>query len=898
MDFKVTSDYILYLHDYYPVRSEKHDLLSKMILSFKDGNDFAIKQFAVEMCEAMRQRYSDGQLDLKNTIICIMPAHEASEYSKGLVEVADHIISYFGMIDGRYLIRRVHAHEKVSKGGNRSIRNQLDSLEINQEYQITGKDIIVLDDITTTGNSISAAIALLKRNHAGRVFAQTIGKTQSEYEQKPTFMDLKEVYEDSYYAEVNDNKPNINDATAILKRVFGYDSFRTGQERIISDILAGKDVIAIMPTGSGKSICYQVPALTLPGITIVISPLISLMQDQVKALNEAGVHAGYVNSTLTEGQINLVYRNAAAGTYKILYVAPERLESDGFISFSEKADISMVTVDEAHCISQWGQDFRPSYLKIVQFIDRLPKRPIVSAFTATATEEVKTDIVCVLKMNNPDEVSIGFDRENLFFVVESVSKKDDYVIDYIRKHPNDSGIIYCATRKNVDNLYNLLLERGLPVARYHAGMGNTERKESQDDFIYDRKPIIIATNAFGMGIDKSNVRYVIHYNMPQSMENYYQEAGRAGRDGEPAECILLFAPKDVMINRNLINNKDFTDVQYEDIDLIMQRDMRRLHIMEAYCKTTDCLRNYILNYFGDKTDGPCENCGNCQREYTVTDRTSEAKQIINCVYESRGKYGLNIIIGTVLGLNRARMRETGTVNYKTYACLKGYPEDDVRDIIDQMLLEGYLIQTDERYSVLKLGDISPLKDENTKLYIREYKGKEEKATSKAKTRKKKTDSLTKAGYELFERLRVLRLELAREAGLPPYIIFSDKTLIDMCVRLPMKKEEMLKVSGVGEVKFERYGEQFIDEIAEFLEDNPEMVITMTDDDESGETVKVTTPVKKKTKPDNVGAAWTPEEDEQLKEEFESGLTMTEIAKIHGRTRGGIRARLKRHGLVE
>lgn len=390
------------------------------------------------------------------------------------------------------------------------------------------------------------------------------------------------------------------DAQEALKLYFGYEHFKPGQEEIIQAVTAGKDVLAIMPTGSGKSICYQVPAMLFSGITIVISPLISLMQDQVKALNEAGIHAGYINSSLTEAQISKVYANASEGKYKILYVAPERLESIGFLNFAGRVDISMVTVDEAHCISQWGQDFRPSYLKIVDFIAGLSKRPIVSAFTATATEEVKNDIACVLKLQNPKIVVTGFDRENLYFSVEQVRRKDDYVLEYIKKHPDDSGIIYCATRKNVDLLVALLSGAGVPVAGYHAGMNNEDRKKSQNDFIYDRMPVIVATNAFGMGINKSNVRFVIHYNMPQSMENYYQEAGRAGRDGEPSECILLFSAQDIMINKFLLEHKDFTGIPDEDIDLVKQRDTKRLQVMEGYCRTSGCLRNYILGYFGEK----------------------------------------------------------------------------------------------------------------------------------------------------------------------------------------------------------------------------------------------------------------------------------------------------------
>ena len=463
-------------------------------------------------------------------------------------------------------------------------------------------------------------------------------------------------------------------ARDILKQYFGYDSFKPGQEEIIEAILDGKDVLAVMPTGSGKSICYQVPALLFPGITIVISPLISLMQDQVKALNEAGIHAGYINSSLTETQIAKAYANALKGTYKILYVAPERLESYAFADFVDQADISMVTVDEAHCISQWGQDFRPSYLKIVEFIDRLSQRPVVSAFTATATEEVKTDIACVLKLREPKIVATGFDRENLYFDVETVKRKDDFVLDYIRKHPDDSGIIYCATRKNVDALFELLSASGVLAVRYHAGMNNEDRKTSQNDFIYDRAAVIVATNAFGMGIDKSNVRFVIHYNMPQSMENYYQEAGRAGRDGEPSECILLFSAQDIMINKVLLDHKDFSDISDEDMELIRQRDAKRLHVMEGYCRTTECLRNYILEYFGEKRDVPCGNCGNCHREFTEIDMTEDAKAVINCVWETRGRYGLNIVIGTLLGADRARLKEVGTVHYRTYGALKSRSE--------------------------------------------------------------------------------------------------------------------------------------------------------------------------------------------------------------------------------
>lgn len=616
-------------------------------------------------------------------------------------------------------------------------------------------------------------------------------------------------------------------AKEVLKTYYGYDSFRTGQENIINAILSGRDVLAIMPTGAGKSICYQVPALLLPGITIVISPLISLMQDQVKALNEAGIHAAFINSSLTDSQISKALERAKEGVYKIIYVAPERLESWEFLQFAEKAEISMVTVDEAHCISQWGQDFRPSYLKIVEFVKNLAKRPILSAFTATATEEVKNDILCILGLDNPKITITGFDRANLYYRVEQVKKKDDFVVKYIEKHPSESGIIYCATRKNVDNLHELLFKKGIAVTKYHAGIDNEIRKKNQEDFIYDRAPIIIATNAFGMGIDKSNVRYVIHYNMPQSMENYYQEAGRAGRDGEASQCILLFSQQDIMINKFLLEKKDFTDISEEDIELIQQRDIKRLQVMEGYCKTTTCLRNYILEYFGEKTVQACDSCGNCHREYKEVDMTEAAKWIINCVAETKGRYGLTIVLGTVLGANRARLKELGTIHYKSYGKLKEYSEAELRVLLNQLIFEGYLYQTEDRYSVLKMGDISPLKNEETRIVVKTYEEKVLASKQKSQTRRG-TDALTSAGYELFESLRTLRLTIAREESVPPYIIFSDKTLIDMCVKVPQNKAEMLNVSGVGAMKFEKYGQRFLDEVHRFQLNKPNVVISITE----------------------------------------------------------------------
>jgi len=811
-----------------------------------------------------------------------------------------------------------------------------------------------------------------------------------------------------------------------LKYYFGYNSFRKGQEEIIEAVLGGRDAIAVMPTGAGKSICYQVPALIMPGITLVISPLISLMQDQVKSLNDVGIMAAYINSSLTERQISTALKYASEGRYKIIYVAPERLENYEFLRFACNADISMITIDEAHCISQWGQDFRPSYLKIIDFIKKLPGRPVISAFTATATKEVKEDIVCLLNLYKPYEVVTGFDRENLYFSVEHEKNKDAFVLDYVKSNPKESGIIYCATRKNTDKLFELLFKNGIAVSKYHAGMNNESRKKSQDDFIYDRTPVIVATNAFGMGIDKSNVRFVIHYNMPQSMENYYQEAGRAGRDGEQSKCILLFSPQDIMINKFLIEKKEVNDIEVADIELVRKRDLKRLSLIEGYARTTGCLRNYILEYFGEKVTGACDNCGNCHRYFKELDMTSEAKNVINCVSETKGRYGIQVVMGTLLGANRARLRELGTVNYKTYGVLSDMNEKSLRTLISQMIEDGYLYQTDEEYSVLKMGEISPLYNDETRIIVKAYEDKSGSKRIPGAT-KKSTDSLTSKGYDLFEILRELRTTIARENGLPPYIVFNDKTLIDMCIKLPITEAEFLNVSGVGAAKYKKYGETFRDKIKDFIEANPKIkeeglyninpggneskrtrirkigfYLNESDGEEfqytdyyfisdikdelnricSVENAKKVTakllleflvsediifednkdgysakkPTEKgsglglvtedrvsqlgntyqlikypkniqrlivqhftsivpeeypddeeptgfnrteynrsKNRPDSAGAPWTVEEDEKLDQEYDSGMGVSEIAKLHERTRGGIIARLKKHG---
>ena len=599
-----------------------------------------------------------------------------------------------------------------------------------------------------------------------------------------------------------------------LKAVFGYDSFRPGQESVINAILEGRDILAVMPTGAGKSLCYQVPAMLLSGITLVISPLISLMQDQVKALNEAGVDAAFINSSLYEKELNDTFKNAYKGYYKIIYVAPERLMSEGFISLAKSIEISMITVDEAHCISQWGQDFRPSYMDIAEFINILGKRPIISAFTATATQNVREDIICSLGLSDPYFLVTGFDRENLFFQVDKPQNKDRFILDYIERHRGESGIIYCATRKNVDSLYTLLRKQHISVAKYHAGMSNKERKQMQDDFVFDYTSIVIATNAFGMGIDKSNVRFVIHYNMPSSMENYYQEAGRAGRDGLNSECILLFSPQDIIINRFLLEHKDFSDIDPIDAVTIRERDIKRLHIMEGYCYTTECLRNYILKYFDEDPKKPCDDCGNCLRQFETLDMTDEAKKIINCIYEFRGKYGKNIIMDTVLGAKTARLAEIGANEYKSYGVLESSNKNLLRRLIEELLLEGY-IATGE-YQVLKLGDISRLKNTETKVMVKiTDEDKIINRKEKPKKNKKGIDSLTSKGFKLFDKLKELRIEIARAEKIPPYIVFNDKTLIDMCAKMPTTKSDMLNVSGVGENKYGKYGERFIEVIKGF-----------------------------------------------------------------------------------
>lgn len=621
------------------------------------------------------------------------------------------------------------------------------------------------------------------------------------------------------------NDPQDTLPKALLKKYFGYDFFKECQEEIIGSIISGNDVLAVMPTGAGKSLCYQIPSLVFDGVTIVISPLISLMQDQVRALNDSGVPSAYINSSLSEKQISVALDRAAAGEYKLIYVAPERLGSAAFMDFAAKTELSMVAIDEAHCISQWGQDFRPSYLKIADFIKSLKRRPVIGAFTATATTEVKDDICCILRLNDPDIYVTGFDRPNLYFEVDCPKDKTEFVKEYIKTHPGESGILYCATRKKTDELYDALISDGIKASKYHAGMSSEERKNNQNGFINDELPIIVVTNAFGMGIDKSNVRFVIHYNMPQSMENYYQEAGRAGRDGEPASCVLLFSPQDVIINRFLLEKKDIADIPEENIGNIRDRDMLRLHKMEGYCKTTGCLRSYILSYFSDSPIRRCDNCGNCLKEYKEVDVTSEAKNVLNCIYETSSKYGETTIAGILRGANRARLREIGATSLKTYGALSGNSVKSIRAIILSLLEDEYLIVTNNEYNVIGLSPkTADFKKADFKYYIKETEEPKEKPSSK----RTQNSYLTSLGFELFERLRALRFEIAQKNGIPPYVVFSDKTLTDMCVKLPSNEQEMYDVSGVAAIKFQKYGNDFLGTIIRFVADHPGSVISEYD----------------------------------------------------------------------
>lgn len=620
------------------------------------------------------------------------------------------------------------------------------------------------------------------------------------------------------------------DKYQILKKYFGYDTFREGQEPLIDSILSGRDVLGILPTGAGKSLIYQIPAMLMDGITLVISPLISLMKDQVGSLNQAGIHAAFLNSSLTTGQYYKALEFARQGRYPIIYVAPERLVTEEFLDFALHAKIAMVAVDEAHCVSQWGQDFRPSYLKIVEFIKKLPKRPVVSAFTATATREVRDDIMDILLLENPEVLTTGFDRPNLYFGVQSPKDKYGVLKNYLEMHPGECGIVYCLTRKGVEEVCGKLKEDGFSVTRYHAGLGDAERKKNQDDFIYDRYQIIVATNAFGMGIDKSNVRFVVHYNMPKNMESYYQEAGRAGRDGEPAECILLYGGQDVVTNQLFIDNsQENQELDPVSRELVAERDRERLRKMTYYCFTNECLRDYILRYFGEYGENYCGNCSNCLSQFESVDVTEIARALVGCVKSSRQRYGVNVIIDTVHGANTAKIRNYRMNENPNYGELAKVPSYKLRQVINYLLLNEFLTVTNDEYAIVKLtakseevlGDEAQITMKMAKEQEHQAKEKKEKKSRKGIAAGLAGADFTEADEQLFEVLRSLRMEIAREEKVPPYIVFSDKTLTHMCIVKPRTRSAMLTVTGVGEFKYEKYGERFVACIREHVPDDGE-----------------------------------------------------------------------------
>ncbi|MCL2378117.1 MAG: DNA helicase RecQ [Defluviitaleaceae bacterium] len=632
-----------------------------------------------------------------------------------------------------------------------------------------------------------------------------------------------------------------------LQKYFGYDSFRAGQEELIRDILAGKDVLGIMPTGAGKSMCFQIPALMLDGLTLVVSPLISLMKDQVNTLTHSGITAAYINSSLTEGQISKALSNAKGGAYKLIYVAPERLTTYDFTAFAKSVNISMLTVDEAHCISEWGQDFRPSYSKIPEFIAGLDRRPVVSAFTATATPIVQSDITARLELNDPTVLVSGFDRKNLSFDVKKPQNRFAALTEFLRDKNVRTGIIYCSTRATVEEVCLNLRKKGFNASRYHAGLSDAERRDNQDDFLYDRVQIMVATNAFGMGIDKSNVSFVVHYTMPMNLEAYYQEAGRAGRDGSPADCLLLYSGQDVHTNLWMIDNP--RDVEYQDPrteTMLKERDRKRLKEMTFYCTTRDCLRGYILKYFGEKPPNYCGNCSNCNTHFETEDVTLDAQKIISCVARMKERFGVVMLIDVLRGSRNEKVLRNGLDRLSTHGISKK-SESQLRDIINHLLLTGGLVKTDDEYPIIKLGPQAAGILRGSKR-VEMKLAKEAPPKEKAPSRRRpsviyQNDSPVGQGAEmqrkgrqiadnythdtapekkpaaktidtgLFERLKELRLTIATEQKVPAFVILHDSSLTDMCIKLPKTIDELLRVSGIGQVKADRFGQRFLDAIA-------------------------------------------------------------------------------------
>ncbi len=608
----------------------------------------------------------------------------------------------------------------------------------------------------------------------------------------------------------------MDKALEVLKKYYGYTAFRPGQEQIIRSILRGQDTLGIMPTGGGKSICYQVPALLNRGTTLVISPLISLMKDQVDALDSVGIPATFINSSIPPAEARQRMRDAAAGRYKLLYIAPERLESESFCALFTSLSIPLLAVDEAHCISHWGHDFRPSYLSIAKLIGVLPKRPVVAAFTATATPAVSQDIIHQLSLHSPAVVITGFDRENLSFAVNRSADKRSFLLQYLKQNPDQSGIIYASTRKEVEGIYEWLRKKGFAAGKYHAGLGDSERGSAQEGFLYDDIRIMVATNAFGMGIDKSNVRFVFHYNMPKNMESYYQEAGRAGRDGGAAECILLFSPQDIQTQKFLIEQNQVPPER-------KALEYKKLQTMVDYCHTPRCLRKYILDYFGEaNSPETCGNCSNCQQDGELTDITLIAQKIFSCIRRMREVFGLTLVAEVLKGSANKKILQYRFNNLSTYGILQEYTLKEITELMKILVAEGYIQLSESQYPVAKLTPraLAVLKNE-------------ERVFRKVEVARPKTQ----VDNSLFEALRRLRKDLAAAAGIPPYVVFPDSTLAEMSKRLPLDEESLLGVSGVGEVKLQKYGRSFLEVIRRFAGEQEPSISPAAVSGPSGATVK-------------------------------------------------------------
>ena len=607
----------------------------------------------------------------------------------------------------------------------------------------------------------------------------------------------------------------MQDQYEVLYRYFGYTAFRSGQAELIDAQLSGRDVFGIMPTGGGKSLCYQIPALMLEGITLVVSPLISLMKDQVTALKNMGVSAAYVNRSLSAEQIRLVLRNIQQKKYKIIYIAPERLLTESFLAAISNLKIAMVAVDEAHCISQWGQDFRPSYLRIADFLKLLKVRPVVSAFTATATQEVRDDVERILGLQNPLRIITGYDRPNLRFAVVQPKSKPLALLDFIEARPGKCGIVYCSTRKEVEKVCQMLQNKGISATRYHAGLSEEERHTNQDDFVYDRCKVMVATNAFGMGIDKSNVGYVIHYNMPQCSESYYQEAGRAGRDGENADCILLYSPSDIRTAKFLIQHPtENEELSEEERSNLIKRELIRLDAMVGYCNTSHCLRGYILEYFGQEYPQLCGNCSNCESTAEQRDITEYAKMILSCIYrihEQLGySLGITLVVRVLHGSREKRIKELRLDRLSTYGLMNHVPRAEIREMISALENQGYIMTHPDR------GDLN-LTDKAREVLFHGEKVKMLVRKKKREKSRKEDASSNPNTAGLLEELKALRLTLAKEENMPAYIVFSNATLKDMAQKAPVTMAEFLAVSGVGKFKAERYGQRFLTAIKKYMD---------------------------------------------------------------------------------